>query len=80
MSLIIKEGCALCTVCESECPNNAISLDKDTYAINPDLCTECVGFYDKPQCAAVCPVNCFGNIADGKRQYGLFQKFLRLAG
>ena len=21
-------------------------------------CTECVGFHDEPQCAAVCPVDC----------------------
>ena len=25
---------------------------------NPELCTECVGFHDEPQCAAVCPVDC----------------------
>ena len=23
-----------------------------------EKCTECVGFYDEPQCAAVCPVDC----------------------
>ena len=23
-----------------------------------DKCTECVGFHDEPQCAAVCPVDC----------------------
>lgn len=28
------------------------------YFIVPDKCTECVGFYDEPQCAAVCPVDC----------------------
>ncbi|MCS6965275.1 MAG: 4Fe-4S dicluster domain-containing protein [Candidatus Kapabacteria bacterium] len=28
------------------------------YYIVPDKCTECVGFYDEPQCAAVCPVDC----------------------
>ncbi|TFZ24905.1 hypothetical protein DM870_26335 [Escherichia coli] len=26
--------------------------------IVPDKCTECVGFHDEPQCAAVCPVDC----------------------
>ncbi len=25
--------------------------------INPDLCTECVGFYDEQQCVLVCPVD-----------------------
>lgn len=30
----------------------------DTFYIVPDKCTECVGFHDEPQCAAVCPVDC----------------------
>ena len=28
------------------------------YEINPNLCTECVGHYDEPQCQQVCPVDC----------------------
>lgn len=28
------------------------------YYIVPDKCTECVGFHEEPQCAAVCPVDC----------------------
>lgn len=31
---------------------------KDYFYIVPDKCTECVGFHDEPQCAAVCPVDC----------------------
>ncbi len=30
----------------------------DTYYITHDKCTECVGFHEEPQCAAVCPVDC----------------------
>jgi ferredoxin len=30
----------------------------DTYYISPDKCTECQGFHEEPQCAAVCPVDC----------------------
>lgn len=30
----------------------------DVYFIATDKCTECVGFHDEPQCAAVCPVDC----------------------
>ena len=30
----------------------------DVYYIVPDKCTECTGFHDEPQCAAVCPVDC----------------------
>lgn len=33
-------------------------VDMDVYYIVPDKCTECVGFHDEPQCAAVCPVDC----------------------
>ncbi|MDD5362891.1 MAG: 4Fe-4S dicluster domain-containing protein [Ignavibacteria bacterium] len=28
------------------------------YYIVPDKCTECYGYYDEPQCKAVCPVDC----------------------
>ena len=30
----------------------------DVYYISPDKCTECHGFHEEPQCAAVCPVDC----------------------
>lgn len=30
----------------------------DVYYISPDKCTECQGFHEEPQCAAVCPVDC----------------------
>jgi ferredoxin len=30
----------------------------DVYFIVSDKCTECKGFHDEPQCAAVCPVDC----------------------
>ncbi len=33
-------------------------IDMDVYYIVPDKCTECHGFHDEPQCAAVCPVDC----------------------
>lgn len=33
-------------------------LSMDLYYIVADKCTECVGFNDEPQCAAVCPVDC----------------------
>ncbi|MEE9438007.1 MAG: 4Fe-4S binding protein [Saprospiraceae bacterium] len=31
---------------------------EDYYFIVVDKCTECVGFHEEPQCAAVCPVDC----------------------
>lgn len=33
-------------------------IDDDVYFIVPDKCTECKGFHNEPQCAAVCPVDC----------------------
>ena len=33
-------------------------ISDDLYYISPDKCTECKGFHDEPQCAAVCPVDC----------------------
>ena len=30
----------------------------DIYIIDPNLCTECVGFHDHEACQAVCPVEC----------------------
>lgn len=33
-------------------------VSNDVYYIVSDKCTECVGFHDEPQCAAVCPVDC----------------------
>ena len=58
MSLIILDTCVNCDVCEPVCPNKAISLGEVYYEINPDLCTECVGFHDYEACQAVCPVEC----------------------
>lgn len=34
------------------------AISDEFYFIVPDKCTECVGFHDEPQCAAVCPVDC----------------------
>lgn len=58
MALIITEDCINCEVCEPECPNEAIYMGEEIYEIDPDLCTECVGHYDEPQCVEVCPVDC----------------------
>ena len=33
-------------------------VSDDFYFIVADKCTECVGFHEEPQCAAVCPVDC----------------------
>ena len=58
MALMITDQCINCDVCEPECPNDAISEGDEIYIIDPDLCTECVGFDDHEACQAVCPVEC----------------------
>jgi ferredoxin len=73
MSTKITEECINCGACEPECPNTAIyegaapweldgalhdAITPDIYYIVPEKCTECVGFFDEEQCAAVCPVDC----------------------
>jgi len=55
---MITDECINCDVCEPECPNNAIYQGLNIYEINPELCTECVGHFDVPQCQEVCPVDC----------------------
>lgn len=58
MATKIMLDCINCGACLPECPNNAISEGADIYLIDPDLCTECVGFHDREACQAVCPVEC----------------------
>jgi ferredoxin len=41
---------------DADAPQPPVS--NDYYYIVTDKCTECVGFHDEPQCAAVCPVDC----------------------
>lgn len=79
MALIITDECINCDVCEPECPNGAISQGEEIYQINPNLCTECVGHYDVPQCVEVCPVDCITtnpNKIESKEQ--LHTKYLGL--
>jgi len=33
-------------------------VSDEFYYIVPTKCTECTGFHEEPQCAAVCPVDC----------------------
>jgi ferredoxin len=70
MAYLITDDCIDCNACEIECPNNAIyapgnlwELHSNEYpALNDthtyiayEKCTECVGYYDEPQCVSVCP-------------------------
>ncbi|MEN2993400.1 MAG: 4Fe-4S dicluster domain-containing protein [Bacteroidia bacterium] len=43
-------------VLDADAPHPPISTEY--YYIVPSKCTECMGFHEEPQCAAVCPVDC----------------------
>lgn len=61
MAVIINDTCITCDACLQQCPVNAIVDDlanptgKKQYYVQPEKCVECVGIYDDPQCAAICP-------------------------
>ena len=58
MALMIKDECIACDACREECPTESIEENDPVYIIDGDRCTECVGFFDEPQCISVCPVDC----------------------
>jgi ferredoxin len=81
MSLKITDQCVNCDVCEPVCPNKAISLGSEYYEIAPDLCTECVGHHDEPQCVVVCPVECIiSDPENPESREALLVKYERLTG
>ncbi len=81
MALIITDECINCDICEPECPNGAISEGDDLYVIDPELCTQCVGHYDLPQCQQVCPVDCIPLDPDRPETHEqLMVKYLRITG
>ena len=79
MALLITDECINCDVCEPVCPNEAITQGVEIYEINPNLCTECVGHYDEPQCVSVCPIDCIPHdpdVVETKEQ--LLEKYYRI--
>ena len=56
--LFRSDECINCDVCEPVCPNEAIYMGVEIFEIDPELCTECVGHFDEPQCVEICPVEC----------------------
>ena len=58
MAMKITDDCTSCGVCEPECPVDAISEGEEIYIIDADLCVECEGHFDEPQCIEVCPMDC----------------------
>ncbi|WP_201573860.1 YfhL family 4Fe-4S dicluster ferredoxin [Psychrobacter sp. H8-1] len=81
MALLITDECINCDVCEPVCPNEAISEGEDIYVIDPDLCTECVGHFDEPQCVVICPIDCIPQDPNHvETESDLLAKYKRLTG
>ena len=81
MALLITSKCINCDMCEPECPNQAITMGDKVYEINPDLCTECIGFYDHQTCVSVCPIDCIiWDPAHVESESQLLEKFVALHG
>ena len=79
MALKITDECINCDVCEPACPNQAIFMGAEIYQINPERCTECVGHFDEPQCALLCPVDCIPKDENHNESRDMLQqKYLRL--
>ncbi len=79
MAFRISDECISCGSCESECPNEAISEGAEQYVIDPNKCTECVGFYETQQCLEVCPVEAPGPDPDVEETHDqLLAKFRKL--
>jgi ferredoxin len=60
MATMITDDCIHCGACLDECPNEAIHFvdGHPGVAIDPDRCTECVGFHGREACQEECPVDC----------------------
>ena len=54
--LTIRKSNIFCLFCSDTAGQPKCPIDP--FYIVPDKCTECKGFHDEPQCAAVCPVDC----------------------
>ncbi|MEE4408069.1 YfhL family 4Fe-4S dicluster ferredoxin [Serratia plymuthica] len=81
MALFITDECIYCDICRPACPNSAISAGSDYYQIDPNLCTECIGHYDEPQCQQICPVDCIPLLPENTETHEqLWNKYLRISG
>jgi ferredoxin len=65
----ISQDCVFCGACELECPNAAITPGADTFEIDPERCTECLGVHAEPQCRLVCPADAIGPDLDNVETY-----------
>ena len=80
MALKINADCINCAACVEDCPNEAISETPVIYVIDPEKCTECVGYHDEPQCILSCGVDAIVPDSDHREtQEELLAKKARIA-
>lgn len=81
MATIITNLCVSCGACEPMCPGDGIRRGSEGYVIDPDRCTECVGFHAQEQCRLVCPVDacCEPDPERVETEEVLFERALKLA-
>jgi ferredoxin len=79
MAYKITDECISCGACEPECKNEAIKEGETIYVIDPDKCTECIGWFDVSKCVEVCPVDsCELDPAHNETHEQLLEKWKKL--
>ncbi|MBI5060027.1 4Fe-4S binding protein [candidate division KSB1 bacterium] len=56
MTHSINDTCIACAHCEPVCPVKAISEGPEIFVIDPAVCNDCRGHFDRPRCVEICPV------------------------
>ncbi len=79
MAYKISEECISCGACEPACKNTAIKEGETIYQVDPQKCTECVGWFNAPQCVDTCPVDaCVPDPAHKESREQLLAKWQKL--
>ncbi len=79
MAYKITEDCISCGACEPACKNEAIKEGETIYEIDPNKCTECIGWFDSPQCVDTCPVDsCVPDPAHKETREQLLEKWQKM--
>ena len=60
MACWIESHCNACGLCIAACPVWAIREEAQQVWIEPQLCTECLGYASQPSCAFICPMDAIG--------------------
>ena len=81
MATMITKQCTGCGACEPQCPCDGIRRENGGYVIDPDRCTECVGFHVQQQCVSICPVDacCVPDPERIETEDVLFERALKLS-